>query len=192
MKEKKAERWAQMIRIATVPPVMVTVLLMLLYGAGRITGREAGWGFLCLAAVPVCAYPTVWAIPALRRKRRENERRLAFMFTGAGYAAGLIGGYVWGVGSVLRTVLWAYALSLVFLAGCNGLWHKKASGHACCVTGPVLLAAQILGGDRWWLWMLCGSVLVAAVWAASRRLRRHTPAELTFGTLCALLGFLLS
>ena len=87
MSEKKVsqvEDWiAKLVRILSVPPIMATVMVLLLRLTRPVLFKSPAdlWlSLLFLAAVPVLAYPVSWLVPALRECGRDGQRTLAFVF----------------------------------------------------------------------------------------------------------------
>ncbi|MCR4750181.1 MAG: hypothetical protein K5877_10380 [Lachnospiraceae bacterium] len=131
------ENTAKLIRILTVPPVMVSVMLFILY----FNKRELFGGLsemmimlVLLGMIPVLAYPVQKIAPKLREQGRAGQRKLAFIMNMIGYTAAFVWGIVSKVNSGILLVCSTYFLSVVMLAVCN-LMRFKASGHACSVTG---------------------------------------------------------
>lgn len=184
----RQESLAKVIRTVTVPPVMVTALLLILYFWGPqpfCPARELVIAILLLGFVPVLAYPAQPLFPRSRQKGREGQRELAFAFTGAGYAAAFLWALLAGVSPAIRTICAGYFFSALFLTLCNRVLHRRASGHACSAVGPLLFLIYYFG---WW--MLLPSIAVGwLVGWASVVLRRHTPADLLWGALCSAAGF---
>ena len=100
--------------------------------------------FVCPAVFPMLAYPLARLIPALRRRGREAERRLAMLLSAVGYAAACVYGFAAACGRDPMLVFMTYFLSVVGLLICNRLLRFRASGHSCAVTGPILLACRFL------------------------------------------------
>ena len=188
---KIKERLAKLIRILSVPPVMVAGLLLILYFFGSqpfAKPLELGISLVLLGLVPLLAYPMQPLLPAYRSGGREAQRKLAFLFTGVGYTLALIYVLVVPVSTAIRAICVSYFLSALFLTLCNKVLHRRASGHACSAAGPLLYFVRYLG---WGALLPCviGAALIA--WA-SLTLRRHTPGELLWGTLCSVAGFALA
>ena len=182
------EKLAGVIRIITVPPVMVIALLLILYFRSPQpfgTLPELLIAILLLGLVPVLAYPSQPLFPRYRQKGREGQRELAFIFTGVGYTIAFLWALLAEVSPAVRTVCAGYFFSALLLTLCNKVLHRRASGHACSAVGPLLFLIYYFG---WW--MLLPSVVIAALIAwASVTLRRHTPTDLLWGTLCSVVGF---
>ena len=138
---------AKIIRVVTVPPVMVATLIILLSIFRRDVVSTPLEGFLAivfLAVVPMLAYPLSVAIPSIRVKGRKGQRDLAIYLSVAGYIGGVIYGFAAGVGRSMLVIFCTYLLSAVILLVCN-LFHVKASGHACSSAGPIVLIAYMYG-----------------------------------------------
>ena len=182
------EKLAGVIRIITVPPIMVIGLLLILYFCSPQpfgTLPELLIAILLLGLVPVLAYPSQPLFPRYRQKGREGQRELAFVFTGVGYTIAFLWALLAGISPAVRTVCAGYFFSALLLTLCNKVLHRRASGHACSAVGPLLFLIYYFG---WWL--LLPSVVIATLIAwASVTLRRHTPIDLLWGTLCSVVGF---
>lgn len=181
-------RVAHIVRIVSVPPVMVGILLLLLY-----TLREdvfaSGWEFAAslggLTVLPVLAYPVSAMIPALREKGREGQRSLAMYFSTVGYVAVFVYGLIAGVGTGLMHIYAGYLFSVVIILVGNKVFKVRISGHACSVSGPLVYSGYFLG-----LWgILVGIVCWIVILWASLVMKRHTFREFVFGTLTCLFSF---
>ena len=181
-------RVAHIVRIVSVPPVMVGILLLLLY-----TLREdvfaSGWEFAAslggLTVLPVLAYPVSAMIPALREKGREGQRSLAMYFSTVGYVAMFVYGLIAGVGTGLMHIYAGYLFSVVIILVGNKVFKVRISGHACSVSGPLVYSGYFLG-----LWgILVGIVCWIVILWASLVMKRHTFREFVFGTLTCLFSF---
>ena len=79
------EKLAGLVRVISIPPVMVTALLLILYFWGPQPFCPVGelvTTILLLGFVPVLAYPAQPLFPRYRSRGREGQRELAFVFTG--------------------------------------------------------------------------------------------------------------
>ena len=177
---------AKIVRVVSVPPVMVSALIILLAIFRRDVVSAPIEGFMAilfLAVVPTLAYPLSAVIPSIREKGRKGQRDLAIYLSIAGYIGGVIYGFAAGVGRSLLIIFCTYLLSVVMLLVCN-LFHIKASGHACSVSGPIVLIAYFFG-----LWYLpvCAALYAAIFWA-SVYMGRHTVREFILGSLSSPLA----
>lgn len=82
----------------------------------------------------------------------------------------------------------AYFISIVILTIFNKLFHIRASGHSCSITGPLILLIYFVG-----TWCIFPSLLIyAAVLWSSIELKRHTVKDLIMGSLACIVAFELS
>ena len=177
---------AQVIRILSVPPVMVTLLIVILYIAKKgvfLTVRDALVTWLCLALVPAAAYPLSLLIPGVRRQGRDGQRKLAFLCSCAGYAAGFVYALVCGSGRLICLTA-IYVLSVMLLLITNKLPGVRTSGHGCSVVGPLLFGSFCFGLPAF---PLCAGLYGLILWA-SLYLKRHTPGEFLGGSAICLLS----
>ena len=76
-----------LIRVISVPPLMVAYLLALLYffrdGVFANTGEFIA-SLVFLAIIPALAYPAAAVVPSLRKGGRPMQRKTAFVFSVAG------------------------------------------------------------------------------------------------------------
>lgn len=184
-KNRLLARLAKLIRVISVPPVMVTGIVVALARATDVVFRtpaEALLTILFLAAVPLFAYPFSHLLPKVRARGRAGQRDLAMVLSALGYAGGWLYGYLSHVTPALLAVFTAYLFSVLLLMIFNKLLFIRASGHACSVTGPLLLAAWFIGG-----WIVpAAALLYALIFWASVYAGRHTRGEFLTGTaLCA-------
>ena len=172
---------AKLIRVVSVPPVMVTGIVVALARATDVVFRtttEAALTALFLGAVPLLAYPLSLLLPKVRARGREGQRDLAFALSTVGYAGGWLYGYLCHVTPALSAIFTAYLFSVLLLMIFNKLLFIRASGHACSVTGPLLLAAWFIGG---WIVPAAALLYVLIFWA-SVYAGRHTRGEFLTGT----------
>lgn len=179
---------ARIIRIILIPPVLVTIFLLLLHHSRREMfnfPESLAVSILTLGVLPVLAYAVWAAVPRFRQNGRDLQRKLAFVFTFVGYLAALLYGLIRGVSGDLQLVFNAYFISAAALAVLNYVFKIKASGHSCSVTGPLVLCVYYLG-----IWTLipCLALEGLSFWA-SLRTGRHTVLQLLLGMLTALCAF---
>lgn len=173
---------AKMIRVLTVPPVMVGTLIMLLtyFRPDVITSLgESLMTLLFLAILPVLAYPISAAVPSLRVKGREGQRNLAFVFSAIGYTGGVVYASVAGVNASLAVIFWTYFISVIFLTLLNKVIHVKASGHGCSIAGPIGLVCYFLPS----FFIPISLALYGVIFWASVRMGRHTVKEFILGSV---------
>lgn len=182
---------AKIIRTITVPPVQVTALLLLLFFLRReifLTPLHLLFALLFLMVIPVLAYPLSVLLPRVRATGREGQRKLAFVMSLAGYTGGVIYGLAASVDSQLMLIFWTYFISVAVLIFFNRLLKRRASGHACSITGPLIAAVYFIG---WPTLIPCILLFAAIIWS-SLCLKRHTVSELVWGGFSAAIAFIVS
>lgn len=179
---------AHIIRIVSVPPVMVGILLALLFTLREdvfASPTEFVASLAGLTILPILAYPVSVAIPALRKKGREGQRSLAMYFSTVGYIGVFVYGLVAHVGTGLMHIYAGYLFSVVIILIGNKVFKVRISGHACSVSGPLVYSGYFLG-----IWgIVVGVVCWGAILWASLAMKRHTFKEFIFGTLTCLVSF---
>ena len=179
---------AKILRVLTIPPLLVSALMALLFVQMPEMFRSA-WDLfaviLFLAVIPTLAYPLQPLIPKFRGKGREGQRKLAFLTSLVGYVGGFLFSLIANITAELRTVFVVYFLSMIVLFAFNHFSEHHASGHACGLMGPPLFAVYYLGFS--WL-APCVLLGVAVAWS-SLYLKRHTARELILGAMCSALAF---
>ncbi len=195
MSEKKVSRvedWiAKLVRILSVPPIMATVMVLLLRLTRPVLFKSPAdlWlSLLFLAAVPVLAYPVSWLVPALRERGRDGQRTLAFVFAFIGYICGVLYALLFRRSSGLLMLFLIYFFSALVLTVFNKVLHIRASGHASSVTGPIGYLCAAVGG---WFYLL-GAFLFGVILWASVRIKRHTVPEFLIGSLSCVFSALLA
>ncbi len=181
---------AKTVRVVTIPPLLVSALLIILY-VGRPDFFRGGLdliaGISFLAIIPTLAYPLQPIIPGFKGKGRKGQRKLAFITSGVGYVGGMLYAVISGVSPELLLIFASYFVSVIALTFFNALLKRKASGHSCGVIGPLIFTVYFLG---WGFLIPCVILAGAVVWS-SVFLKRHTPNDILLGGLCAALSFAL-
>lgn len=181
---------AKTVRILTVPPIMISGLILILYAYRREFFRsfnDAVIAVILLGVVPVLAYPVHEYIPKLKKSGREGQRKLAFIFNIIGYGSA----FIWSILSYAHAGLFlvcsTYWFSVVILTICN-IFHFRASGHASSFTGPTLILLSVFG---YAVVLPCIIMAGIVVWS-SIELKRHTPMQLVGGIIACLVAFIIS
>ena len=175
---------SRIIRFFTIPAVLTGAMAALLWLGGGLSGSEWLAAEFCLMLIPLLAYPIGAMGPLRGTERRARQRSLAMIFGVIGYVLGLLWA-LWTDASRLAKILFAsYVISTLILLVLNKLLHFRASGHACSTTAPLIFLSWQLGPA----WIFPGILVVAAVYAASLRLKRHTFPQLTVGSAISLLA----
>lgn len=179
---------AHAVRIISVPPVMVGILLVLLFTLRDDVFASPAEFIVSLAGLtvlPVLAYPVSFAVPALRQKGREGQRSLAMYFSTVGYVGVFVYGLAAHAGTGLMHIYAGYLFSVVIILVGNKVCKVRISGHACSVSGPLVYSGYFLG-----FWgIIVGAVCWVAILWASLVMKRHTLREFVFGTLTCLFSF---
>ena len=181
------QRFAKIIRGITVPPAIVSVLLLLLYFSQDNvipTALDLVLSLLLLALIPVLAYPLQVIVPAFRDGGQKMMRRLAFILSIMGYTAALLVSFVRGAVPNLVYIDAVYLCSVAVLTILNLCTPWHASGHACSIVGPIALLACFMG----WVALAVGAVVVLLSFWSSVYLRRHTVREYLLGAISPLVS----
>lgn len=179
---------AKVVRVLTAPPIMALCLVLLVATSNHNifrSGTDLWMALLGLVVIPTLAYPIEWLKNGKSNELRNKERYLAFILNLVGYLLFFAYGLITHAPSGLRTISTCYFLAVVILIIINKMTPFHASGHACCVSGALILALYLVS----WKWLgACLIVGALMVWA-SLELRRHTPKELLLGFFALLLAF---
>lgn len=187
----KKERIAKIVRCITVPPVMITALLLILYFRRADTFHNTAdllMLILLLGIVPALAYPLQKLLPRYKSSGREGQRALAFLFSLLGYLSALIWSIRCRSGQAILLICLTYCISVILLTICNKVFHIRSSGHACSQTAPMIFLICFIS----WKTLLPCTLLAALVVWASLTLRRHTVTDLLSGAFVCILSFILS
>lgn len=181
LKKTKAVQKAgnMLIRVITLPPLMAAAALIILrWRLGLFPGISLTMGIFFLSVLPMMAYPFCFAVPALRKKGRPMQRKMAVYFSVAGYLFGTVYCLLQGLRGMEVRVFLTYLFSGVVIAVCSSCFHFKCSGHASGMAGPITLLGMQVSP-------ICflGYGLLAPVFSSSIKLQRHTREELVAGAL---------
>lgn len=184
------EKIAKVIRIVTVAPIMAAALIALLSWQFPGFFRDPFdiiTSILFLVVFPLLAYPLQPFISQYRDKGREGQRNLAIVFALIGYVLAVIFALFKHPSSGVWIIYLTYLISALFIALFNKVIGLKASGHACGVAGPVWALIWFLGAKA-----MFGLIILAAVYWASLKIKRHKMTELLAGTLIPALSLAIS
>lgn len=183
---RKMNKLAKWVRTLTIPPVMAAVEIAVLRAAkGGFPGASAAWTLFFLSVLPTLSYPVWWLVSSLRRRGRAAQRALAVVFSVTGYVGSAAYCFAARLGAMEIVACMTYLLSGLAVAALSAV-KIKCSGHACGVSGPVLMMSRFVSP-----WFLAGYLLLVPVFWSSLRLGRHTPGELILGTLTPAVFLLL-
>ena len=183
--------FAKIIRIISVPPIMITSLLVILNATRAdifCSSTEVFISIILLGVVPVLAYPFQFLSSSMREKGRSMQRKLAFIFSLVGYSSALLWAVIVHVSKELLMICSTYFMSVIILTFFNKVLKKRASGHACSVTGPLVFLIYLVD---WKLIFPCLIIAILIFWS-SLYLQRHTKTDLFYGMLSNLLAFTFS
>lgn len=185
------DKLAKFIRIISVPPIMITFLILILFYTRPDIFHNIFQmiiPIIFLGVFPSLAYLFQLLIPSLKIKGRESERKLAFIFSLIGYTLALIWAVFEKVSNELLHICLTYFLSVLVLTFINKVLKKRASGHACSVTGPLVFLIFLI---NWKFIFPCIAIAILIFWS-SLYLKRHTKADLCGGVIANLFAFALS
>jgi len=186
-----AGKVAKAVRVMTIPPVLVMALLTVLLTNFNEFYRGVGdylAALTFLMIIPTLAYPVQMLHPVWRLEGRDRQRRLAFVFSVAGYSSGLLLAILNHTMPKLLIIYVGYLTSVLFLTIFNKGFKIHASGHAAGITGPLLYFAVF---SKIWLVPVAALLYVAIIWS-SIKMKRHTASEFLLGTLCSTAAFVVS
>lgn len=179
-------RIAKAIRILSCPPVVITIMLLLLFL--RLGGEFSRLPMLCatialMAVVPALAYPFSLFFRN-DGERRARQRKLAMALSVAGYAGSLALDIAKGASMALVFVSLAYLLSTALLILSELAPRIHASGHVCSASGAIVLSCLFLGAAA----IIPAIIAYALVIWASISNGDHKPAECALGTVVCLVS----
>lgn len=179
------EKIASIFRKIARPPIFAVAFLLTVF----LTDKESigsVWqligGIVTLGILPILGYPLQKYIPHFRDKGREGQRSLAMIFCFVGYLLGTLIAVFTNAPEPLLMIYLCYLSCGIGMLIFNKLFHLKASGHACGITGPVF---AMLLYFRLYVPALIGAFLTAAVFASSVKTKEHTVRQLLGGTAIA-------
>ncbi|MBQ3379014.1 MAG: hypothetical protein IJG50_04010 [Clostridia bacterium] len=175
-----AESIAKLIRVITVPPFMIALLLAFI-GANDffMSPKDSAAAWSGLVVLPILSYPIHRIIPALYKTGRNGQRKLAFIFSLIGYS----GCFVYSFFSSdpnIKFLFGVYFATAVILTLVNKLLHIRASGHSASAVSPCIfsLMYSYVGA-----FVFFAALFLLSVWA-SLFLKRHKIADIAAG-LCS-------
>jgi hypothetical protein len=183
----KINKSAQITRIITVAPIMAWGALSILYGVRPDIFKEFSYyllSVLFLTVLPLSAYPLQPFVPGFRHKGREGQRNLAIVTAVLGYLCSIVSARCLHMPKTVWLIYLTYFISGIGILFFNKMLKVRASGHACGVAGPISLLVYFIGVKALW-----GIALLITVYWACLKMKRHTVAQLLWGSaipLCAL------
>ena len=176
---------ASLFRKIARPPIFAVAFLLVIYvvdpaWVGSI--RQLLVGILTLGVLPILGYPLQKYIPHFRDKGREGQRSLAMIFCFVGYLLGTLIAVFTGAPEPLLMLYLCNLSCGIGMLIFNKLFHLKASGHACGITGPVFALCMYF---HLYVPALIGALLTVLVFASSVKTKEHTAPQLLGGTAIA-------
>lgn len=165
------------------PPVLAVLTFMLLYLA-RPPERNLGaclTGIICLGLVPLSA----WFYMVRHPGDYRGERKVGFVLSAAGYAAGTVIMLAFFRKSLLNvSLMLSYLFTVILLTAVN-LMHYKASGHGAGAAGPATALTILYGWPGALSYLLL--VLVAI---AKLDIKEHTLGQICTGACLSTISTL--
>lgn len=179
---------ALIVRIISIPPVLALFMSVSVFFGAGIPALDLAILIGFLSIVPALAYPLQPVIPGFRGKGRDGQRKLAFIFTGVGYAVGCLCVFLADCHALTKEIFLSYFISCLILTLVNKVTPLHASGHAAGITGalifPILYAADAL------IPVCIVSYLLILV--SSVGLKRHTLKEFLLGSGVCFIGYFIA
>jgi len=145
------------------------------------------WSIVFLVIVPSSAYIIKYWVPKFKAKGRTWERNLAFVTGVTGQVLGFIGAWYLGAPQGVKILFMVYLVAGVLLSITNFIIGKKASGHACGVSGPITLLTFVLGAKAGLVFFL-----MPLIFWSRLKLKRHNLSELLLGTMIGIMATVIS
>ena len=183
-------RFAKIIRVVKVVPVMALIMLSILYELHPNIFQGTSQYILSivfLSVLPLSAYPLQPGLPKYRNKGREGQRNLALMMGVLGYLFGIVFALCSHATKELLVIYLIYFLSGIGILFFNKIFKIRASGHACGIAGPILILENFIG-----IKALVSVVVLMMVYWASIKTKRHTTSQLFWGNIIPLFALIIS
>ena len=176
---------ALVVRIISIPPVLALFMSVSVFFGACLPTHDLAILIGFLSIVPALAYPLQPFIPGFRGKGRAGQRKLAFVFTGLGYAVGCMFAFIANCHPLTKEIFSAYLISCIILTLINKVTPLHASGHAAGITGALIF--PILYADS----VLIPVCIIAYIMilASSIGLKRHTLNEFLLGSGVCFVGY---
>ncbi len=175
------------LRICTLPPIMALLMLSVLYCfCPELFGGVEYYllAALFLVVIPVLVYvlkPEHSDSP--KGEGREEQRSAAMWLSLGSYLSGSVLAAVLKSSVELKKIYLVYVISGLLMLFINKVLGMRASGHACGVMGMVVCLFDSVGIPA-----LLGFLFLAATYAASLKMRRHSWDELIVGSILPILS----
>ena len=174
----------KIIRIITIPPIIVSILLITLIINKTITSILDGvLLILFLGIMPILSYP----INKLFKGNRESERKLSFVFTITSYFLGFLYAIIFVENKSVKFIYYVYFLSVVMLTIFN-LFITRASGHIASVTGLLFISFHNISA----LTLIYTFPIFILTYISSIKIKRHNNIELLLGIVTICISYIIT
>jgi len=183
------KKFAKVIRIITVAPILAFTLINILYFLvpGSFNGiLDYLIAIFTLVIMPILAYPVQRKFRIIKGDPRTSERQLAIVFSVIGYSIGIVAALMLNVPYIEKLIYSTYLISGVSIAILSAVFKVEASGHMCGVSGPIAILIYLFGIEFLFLLLFP----VAVIWS-SLVLKRHTVPQLLLGASIPIMTFLI-
>lgn len=178
---------SKLIRAISIPPLVVTIFIIILRVNSLINNIDALFLFIFLALIQLTAYPLSYLIPKFREGGRETQRNLAFIIGLIGYTGGLVYALTSNIIIKLEVLYITYFVSIIILFFINKVLKIRASGHMTSITGPLVGLLYFMG----LITLIPSLIFYSLVFFSSLYLKRHTILEMIIGSFVTIGSFLL-
>ena len=186
----KSDRFAKIIRMITVVPIMALATLVILYEFHPEIFQgiyQFILSIIFLTILPLSAYPLQPFLPKFRDKKREGQRNLAIVMGVLGYLFGIVFALSYHTTKELLLIYLTYFLSGIGILLFNKVFKIRASGHACGIVVPILILTYFIGRKA-----LISIVAILLVYWASIKMKRHTALQLLWGSVIAIFAMIMA
>ena len=184
-----SEKTAKTIRTVTIAPIIAFIVMTIIY----LFKPDLIGGFLpyillvlFLCIFPILAYPLQPYVPYFKDKGRTGQRNFSILMSLIGYVFGLLSTFILKDVLFLKIIFLTYLLSAMLIAVFSKILKFNASGHTCGVAGPLTILTYVFGA-----YALFGFLILPLVFWASIKLKRHTIAQLTVGSVIPIVLFVI-
>ncbi|WMJ77510.1 MULTISPECIES: hypothetical protein [unclassified Sedimentibacter] len=186
----RENKFAKIIRVITVVPVMALITLSILYRLQPNIFQETSQYIISIIffiVLPLSAYPLQLVLPKYRNKGREGQRNLAIITGVLGYLFGIVFVLCYHTTKELLMIYLVYFLSGIGILVFNKIFKIRASGHAAGIAAPILILIYFIG-----IKALVSVCVLALVYWASIKTKRHTVPQLLWGSVIPIFAIIIA
>ena len=136
-------------------------------------------GIVTLTLLPMLAYPLQRFIPKFKDRGREGQRKLAIIFSAAGYVLGVATVFIFGAPVELKMLFVEYLLCGICILVSDKVFKFKSSGHACGIVGPVAMLIYL----GLYVPAAVAAIISVPVYISSVKTKQHTTLQLLVGSI---------